>query len=243
MSKADRREILSRVAAGAITPEEAASQLDAINKDQEDTETGIRRVRVIKRLGSAEVIGDPNVRDAVAEGQHRARIEGDVMIIEGEVVNEPGTFITRSWLGFPEHSSGDRLVVRVNPALALDLQVQAGSLRVNGVEGPIHADVQAGSATIDGFRKPLDLTVQGGSIRANGRLDDGESRIGCDAGSVNLYLERGSSVRIKAQAHMGKIVLPGVAGAGGAQDVTVGGGAASLLIKTSMGSVRVTADE
>src|SRR5229473_1666364 len=194
MSKADRREILSRVAAGTISPEEAASQLDAVDKDQEDTEPGIRCVRVIKRLGSAEVIGDPNVRDAVAEGQHRARIEGDAMIIEGEVVNEPGTFITRSWLGFPEHSSGDRLVVRVNPALALDLQVQAGS------------------ATIDGFRKPLDLTVQGGSIRANGRLDDGESRIGCDAGSVTLYLERGSSVRIKAQAHMGKVVLPGVAG-------------------------------
>jgi len=243
MSKADRREILSRVAAGTISPEEAASQLDAVDKDQEDTEPGIRCVRVIKRLGSAEVIGDPNVRDAVAEGQHRARIEGDAMIIEGEVVNEPGTFITRSWLGFPEHSSGDRLVVRVNPALALDLQVQAGSLRVSGVEGPIRADVQAGSATIDGFRKPLDLTVQGGSIRANGRLDDGESRIGCDAGSVNLYLERGSSVRIKAQAHMGKVVLPGVAGADGAQDVSVGGGAASLLIKTSMGSVRVTADK
>jgi hypothetical protein len=243
MSKADRREILSRVAAGTISPEEAASQLDLVSKDQEDTEPGIRRVRVIKRLGSAEVTGDPNVRDAVAEGQHRARIEGDVMIIEGEVANEPGTFITRSWLGFPEHSSGDRLVVRVNPALALDLQVQAGSLRVNGVEGPIRADVQASSATIDGFRKPLDLTVQAGSVRATGRLDDGESRIACDAGSVNLYLERGSSVRIKAQAHLGKVVLPGVAGAGGAQNVSVGGGAASLLIKTNMGSVRVTADE
>lgn len=234
---------MSRVAAGTISPEEAASQLDAASKDQEDTEPSIRRVRVIKRLGAAEIIGDPNVRDAVAEGQHRARIDGDVMIIEGEVANEPGTFITRSWLGFPEHSSGDRLVVRVNPALALDLQVQAGSLRVNGVEGPIRADIQAGSATIDGFRKPLDLTVQGGSIRANGRLDDGESRIACDAGSVNLYLERGSSVRIKAQAHMGKVALPGVAGAGGAQDVTVGGGAASLLIKTSMGSVKVTVAE
>jgi hypothetical protein len=243
MSKANRREILSRVAAGTISPEEAASQLDAINKDQEDTEPAIRRVRVIKRLGAAEIVGDPNVHDAVAEGQHRVHIEGDVMIIEGEVAHEPGTFITRSWLGFSEHSSGDRLVVKVNPALALDLQVQAGSLRVNGVEGPIRADVQASSATIDGFRKPLDLTVQAGSIRANGRLDDGESRIACDAGSVTLYLERGSSVRIKAQAHIGKVVLPGVAGATGAQDVTVGGGAASLLIKTSMGSVKVTADE
>ena len=243
MSKTDRREILSRVAAGTISPEEAASRLDAIDQDPDETDTGIHRVRVIKRLGAAEVIGDPNVRDAVAEGQHRARIEGDVMIIEGENANEPGTFITRSWLGFPEHSSGDRLVVRVNPALALDLQVQAGSLRVNGVEGPIRADVQASSATIDGFSKPLDLTIQAGSMRATGRLDEGESRITCDAGSVNLYLERGSSVRIKAQAHLGKVVLPGVEGSSGAQDVTVGAGTASLLIKTNIGSVNVTADQ
>jgi hypothetical protein len=243
MSKTDRREILSRVAAGTISPEEAASRLDAIDQDPDETDTGIHRVRVIKRLGAAEVIGDPNVRDAVAEGQHRARIEGDVMIIEGEIANEPGTFITRSWLGFPEHSSGDRLVVRVNPALALDLQVQAGSLRVSGVEGPIRADVQASSATIDGFSKPLDLTIQAGSMRATGRLDEGESRITCDAGSLNLYLERGSSVRIKAQAHLGKVVLPGVEGSSGAQDVTVGAGTASLLIKTNIGSVNVTADQ
>jgi hypothetical protein len=243
MSKTDRREILSRVAAGTISPEEAASRLDAIDPDPDETDTGIHRVRVIKRLGAAEVIGDPNVRDAVAEGQHRARIEGDVMIIEGEIANEPGTFITRSWLGFPEHSSGDRLVVRVNPALALDLQVQAGSLRVSGVEGPIRADVQASSATIDGFSKPLDLTIQAGSMRATGRLDEGESRITCDAGSLNLYLERGSSVRIKAQAHLGKVVLPGVEGSSGAQDVTVGAGTASLLIKTNIGSVNVTADQ
>jgi hypothetical protein len=242
MSEPDRREILSRVAGGTISPEEAAAQLNAIDQSGEAAQA-IHGVRIVKRLGAAEVIGDPNVRDAVAEGQHRARIEGDVMIIEGEVANEPGTFITRSWLGFPEHTSGDRLVVRVNPALALDLHVQAGSLRVNGVEGPIRADVQASSATIDGFRKPLDLTVQAGSIRATGRLDDGESRIACDAGSVNLYLERGSSVRIKARAHLGKVVLPGAAGSRGAQDVTIGDGTGSLLIETNIGSVNVTADE
>ena len=191
---------------------------------------------------ATRIVAPQDVRDAVAEGQHRARIEGDVMIIEGEIANEPGTFITRSWLGFPEHSSGDRLVVRVNPALALDLQVQAGSLRVNGVEGPIRADVQASSATIDGFSKPLDLTIQAGSMRATGRLDEGESRITCDAGSLNLYLERGSSVRIRAEAHLGKVVLPGIEGSSGAQDVTVGTGTASLSIKTNIGSVNVTAD-
>ena len=242
MTKPDRREILSRVAAGTITPEEAAGQLDAINQGEGDQQT-IHRVRIVKRLGAAEIIGDPAVRDAVAEGRHRARIDDDQMIIEGETGDEPGSFITRTWFGFPEHMSGDRLVVRVNPSLAIDLHLQAGSGRIRGVEGPIRADIQAGSATIDGFRNPLNLTVQGGSIQATGRLADGESRIACDAGSVNLHLERGSSVRLNARAHMGKVSLPGEAGARGAQDVTIGDGTASLIIETNMGSVKVTADQ
>ena len=241
MGRPERREILSQVAAGTISPEEAAAQLDAINQ-REGEQHAIQRVRIVKRLGAAEIVGDPAVRDAVAEGRHRARIDGDLMIIEGETGDEPGSFITRTWLGFPEHMSGDRLVVKVNPSLAIELQVQAGSARVRGVDGAIRADVQAGSATIDGFRSPLNLTVQGGSIQATGRLDDGESRIACDAGSVNLHLERGSNVRMNARAHMGKVTLPGEAGARGAQDAIVGDGTASLVIETNMGSVKVTAD-
>lgn len=241
MSKTGRREILSRVAAGTISPEEAAVQLDAANHAEEEA-TDIRTVRVIKQLGPAEIIGDSSIRDAVAEGQHRARIDGDTMIIEGQTLHESGSFI----FGFPRHPGHDRLVVRVNPSLRLDLQLQAGNCRVSGMEGPIHADVQAGSATIEGFSKPLDLSVQAGSVRATGRLDEGDSRIACDAGSVNLHLERGSSVRVTARANLGKVSLPGgaeFAGARGTQDLTIGGGAASLKIDTNMGSVKLTADQ
>jgi len=242
MSKTDRREILSRVAAGTISPEEAASQLDAVTHDEKETEPAIRRVRVIKQLGPAEIIGDPSIREAVAEGQHRARIDGDTMIIEGQMVEDWGGFI----FGTPHSGGRDRLVVRVNPSLSLDLELQAGNCRVSGVDGPIRADVQAGSATIEGFSKTLDLSVQAGSVRATGRLDEGDSRIACDAGSVNLHLERGSSVRVTTRVNMGKVSLPvGVAFAGGrgAQDVTIGDGVASLTIDTNMGSVNLTADQ
>jgi hypothetical protein len=242
MSKTGRREILSRVAAGTISPEEAAAQLDAVNQDEEAATTTIRRVRVIKQLGPAEIIGDASIHDAVAEGQHRARIDGDTMIIEGQTLPESGSFI----FGFPHHAGPDRLVVRVNPSLSLDLQLQAGNCRVSGMQGPIRADVQAGSATIEGFSKPLDLSVQAGSVRATGRLDEGDSRIACDAGSVNLHLERGSSVRVTARANLGKVTLPGgaeLAGARGTQDVTIGDGVASLKIDTSLGSVKLTADQ
>lgn len=241
MSKPDRREILRRVAAGTISAGEAAAQLDAIAEPDDDP-IAVQRVRVIRQFGNAEVVGDATVRDAVADGAHQARIEGDVMIIDGAYTDEPGSFI----FGIPRHFAQNSLVVRMNPKLALDLRLQGGTIRVRGVDGPIQAEVQAGSATIDGFSKPINLSVQAGSVKAIGRLDEGQSRIACDAGSVTLHLEHGSQVRVKARAHMGKVSLPGPiedAGLRGAQEVTVGDGTASLVVETSMGSVRVTADQ
>jgi len=39
---------------------------------------------VVRALGSADIIGDPSVREAVAEGPHIARREGDTLVIEGD---------------------------------------------------------------------------------------------------------------------------------------------------------------
>lgn len=240
MDKVDRREILSRVAAGTISPEEAASQLDSINRAEEVAEPSIRKVRIIRRLGVLEVFGDPTVREAVAEGSHQARIDGDVMVFEGESTAErDGGF----FFGIGRNIANERLTVRVNPSLGLELQLQAGSCRIRGVEGPIRGEIQAGSATIDGFKSELNLSVQAGSLKASGCLDAGESRISCDAGSVNLNLEQGSSVQIKARATMGKVELPGNIGVGGTKGsntLTVGGGAGSLVIDANMGSVKVS---
>jgi hypothetical protein len=241
MSKADRREILSRVASGTLTPEEAAAQLDAIDVEPRQPESSIRKVRVARQLGSFEIVGDPSVRDAVAEGQHHARIDGDTMIFEGWGSGGPGRFM----FGFGRNLASDRLLVRMNPALALDVQVQAGDCRVRGVHGPIRAEVQAGSATIDGFASQVDFSVRAGELQATGRLDSGDSRIGCQAGSVTLRLERGSSVRIKARSSLGDIELPSgntPIGARGSDEVIVGGGAASLAIETTIGSVKVTSE-
>ena len=241
MSKADRREILSRVASGTLSPEEAATQLDAIDTEQRQPESSIRKVRIARQLGSFEIVGDPSVRDAVAEGQHHVRIDGDTMVFEGWGSGGPGGFV----FGFGRNLANDRLLVRMNPALALDVQVQAGDCSVRGVRGPIRAEVQAGSATIDGFASAVDFSVRAGDLRATGRLDGGDSRIACQAGSVTLHLERGSSVRIKARSSLGDIDLPGgrtQTDAKGTDEVVVGDGAASLAIRSTIGSVRVTTE-
>ena len=241
MSNVDRREILSRVAAGTISPEEAAAQLDSLNRSEAAAEPTVRTIRVARHLGSVDIVGDSSVREAVAEGPHRARIDGDTMVFEPDPTSDEGSFM----FGFGRNWATDKLLIRVNPSAALDLQIQAGNCRVRGVEGPIRADVQAGSASIDGFRSPLKLAVQAGSIRANGRLAEGESTISCDAGSVNLTLERGSSVRILTRASMGKVELlgeSGVYGSHSAHEATVGDGTGTLNVTTNMGSVRISAE-
>ena len=93
-----RREILNQVASGTITAEEGAARLEALESEAAATEaipaqppapsTGIRQVTVNSRFGNTEIVGDPTVATAVAEGPHRARQDGDAMVIDQN--NNPG---------------------------------------------------------------------------------------------------------------------------------------------------------
>jgi hypothetical protein len=144
---------------------------------------------------------------------------------------------------------GEELTVRMRPDLALDASVTAGSLKIAGVTGPLRVAVAGGSAKLDRFAGPLDLSVEAGSVKGSGLLAAGSSRIRCQAGSVRIHLERGSSVKVRARAELGNVVLPGdpegerwLAGGGSAQEVTVGDGAALLEVEANMGNVVVSAD-
>src|SRR5579859_8057637 len=212
-----KREILQKVAAGAISAEEAAAELQAL-EDGPGTAipTGpppaaagaVTRLRVEAGMGTVTVLGDESVLEAVAEGPHRARREGGTLLIQNSDEQFLNTFVFgggRFGFGGKEH----RLTVRVNPRLPLEADLQAGSLRIRGVRAPINAVVQAGVARIEGFTEPLDLDIQAGSVRASGRLTGGHSKIRCQAGKVDIELESGSSVRVSARTSLGRISLPG----------------------------------
>ncbi|MEY2568278.1 MAG: hypothetical protein QOE35_2807 [Actinomycetota bacterium] len=261
-----RRAILSAVADGTLSPQEAAERLHALAHPHGAPEADAKasapsspdregpvRVRVQASARKVEVIGDPTVREAVAEGPHEAWRDGDTLVIEGEF--DPDRHfrehIGASGFSFSRSRSAVMigkqlaLVVRMNPDLALEARVEAGSLTTTGVHGPIRAHVAAGSARFDGFEGPLDVDVAAGGIKGRGRLDHGESRIRCDAGSVKLQLQRGSSVRITGEAHLGKVDLLGHQSSGVLNDstsVTVGDGAATLDIECNLGSVKVSSD-
>jgi hypothetical protein len=243
-----RREILRRVAAGEVTPDEAAAMLDEAEGRGTTvmTTTNIpgeraARLRVVRTAGWTEIVGDPGVQEAVADGPHVARRDGDTLIIEGEedTADLPG--FRFSWRRGYHLTFGDvkPLRIRVNPELPLEVEAQAGSLRVRDVKAPIRADVQAGQTRIEGFVAPLQLTARAGSVRASGRLDQGASRITCEAGSVRLYLDPASSVRVTARTTLGSITVAGRQEQGA---WVIGSGQATLDVEAKMGSVRVLTD-
>jgi hypothetical protein len=275
-----RHEILTDVAEGRLSPEEAADLLDQPAGEQPggeqpggDRRTGgedapaLRRVRVVGTFRLARIIGDPAVREAVVEGPHAARRDGDTLVIESELEDDElpwfafthSSFRWRGWsrddeaalpFGGRPWNLGRRpapLTVRLHPDLALDVELTAGSLQVERVAGPLRVDVSAGSARIEVQGGPLEVSVAAGSVRVAGVLDRGASRIRCEAGSVRVDLAPESSVRVRARAELGRILLPEQAGApawvagGGAREATVGAGAATLDVEATMGSVEVSA--
>src|SRR5712692_1222389 len=261
-----RREILSQVAAGTITAQEGAARLDALEAElagAADNQAAppaaapsaptsvIRRIKVVSQIGSAEVIGDPSVAFVVADGPHRARQDGDMMIIEHAPFDESDHFTFRGGGRRVIINGADvqrrKVTVRMNPNLALIASVQAGSVRIDGVHGPIEGEVQAGNCKISDFRSPLNLVIQAGNLTASGLLAGGASKIRCEMGSVKIDLQKGSSVRAPARATLGKVSIEGEGsefvnlGQSG-KDVTIGSGAGTLDIECTMGNVRVSAN-
>src|SRR3984893_17712786 len=196
------------------------------------------RIRVVRTAGWTEIVGDPGVQEAVAEGPHVARRDGDTLIIEGEEDTAELPGFRFSWRrGYHLHFGDVRpLRIRVNPNLPLEVEAQAGSLRIRDVKGPIRADVQAGQTRIEGFAAPLQLNARAGSVRAIGHLDQGASRVSCEAGSVKLILDPSSSVRVTARTTLGSINVAGRQEQGA---WVIGDGQATLDVETTMGSVRV----
>jgi DUF4097 and DUF4098 domain-containing protein YvlB len=260
-----RREILTQVAAGTLSAEEGAARLDSLEPEAPSSErsrapsspplppasaTG-RQVRVVSQFGSAEIVGDPSVAFATADGPHRARQDGDTMVIEHESFDDSESFSfgrgSRRIIVNGFDIQRRRLTVRMNPELALVANVQAGNLRIEGVHGPITSEVQAGNCKVADFRGTLNLVVQAGNVSASGRLDSGASKVRCEMGSVKINLEKGSSVRITARTTIGKVSIEDEAGqramvGPSGREVTIGSGAATLDVECTMGSVKVAAD-
>jgi hypothetical protein len=259
-----QREILNQVATGTISAHEGAARIEALEAGPVPAAEGRapvgtapsvpepREVRVLANIALAEIVGDPSVAFVTADGPHRARQEGDTIVIDHHPLGDDDNFsfggdtlrrIAHRAFDLPHRG----LTIRMNPDLALTVSTKAGDVRVDGVHGPITAEVQAGSCTISDFRSPLNLVVQAGSLSATGRLDGGASKVRCQMGEVTIRLEKGSSVRISAHSTMGDVAIEGAAMVGAVAGsvgrvARVGAGAGTLDVDCTMGDVKVVAD-
>jgi hypothetical protein len=215
------------------TPEpEPASHTDPHADPGADA--AITAIHIRSACRAVSVIGDADVRTAVAEGDHTARVEGGVMTIEAHLESTSGFSFIRAG-GFPGRQSRARirigdavrplnvrpLVVRMNPALRLQSHVDAGSVTVSGVHGPIAAHASAGAVRIDDFQSPITIKVAAGSATARGRITGGASRIECDAGKVSGHVT------------LGQLSAPD----------SIGDGAGTLDIVANLGAVDIAVDD
>lgn len=273
MATDEKRRILEMVASKEITPSEGVELLSALGADPKDelpatkvTEeaTGITSVKVSGTFKSLKVEADSSISGAVADGPHQARVVDGKLIIEDEPTegdDDPGfvLFGPSRWRGVRIDAKGGKrsykfdsgappLKIMMNPDLPLDLELTAGTARVSGITAPIEASLTAGTARFEGVRSPFKASVDAGSLHVEGKFDSGTSEIRCTAGKVDVNLDKSSSVKIDANATLGKITLPGVdphekvewAGIGGGhKEVVIGAGEGTLQVDATTGKISV----
>ncbi|MBK6872289.1 MAG: hypothetical protein IPG94_13195 [Kineosporiaceae bacterium] len=222
----------------------------------------VTAVRVNASYRPVDIVADPTVAQIAVTGQHTVRREGTTLVVEsmdspfhlGEA-GEPGTRGQASFtfadlprgLAWAKSWTEQRLVVRVNPELPVELDAAGASVKISGIEGGAKLRVIAAALKLERVRGPLDLDVLSSSVKGFA-APTGTSKIACESSSVKLLLGAGSDVRITARNRLGKVVLPTAVSKGGLVDpdvteAVIGAGRGTLTIDAVMSSVMLTRDD
>lgn len=207
---------------------------------------GVDKVIVRATGRRVRIIGDPKVATLSADGPHVLRRSGKVLEVTSDgdlgpsldgfsIVRPPKSLDDLRNVGL-----GKALTLRINPAIAVDAEVTAGSLKVQGVSVLGKIRVTAGSATLADVHEVSDALVQAGSASVSGPIQQGRSRVKVESGSLNVRLTEGANVTIKGDAHLGKVAWPVE---GQVDEYVVGNGAARLDIGVTMGHASIKVDD
>ncbi len=263
MNPDDLHDLLTRVADGSLDPADASRLLDPQRRGGADaaqtdptssrrSEPAVQGVTVTANGVRLAVVADPSVATAVAEGPHELWQDGDRLHLE-----LPGRAATdaarRRWqfgsvrIDWP-YGSGERVRLRVNPALELRLELTACDAKVRGTRGPLQVGCFSGSITVTDHDGPLSGTVTTGSARIEAVLRGAQDTFSCDMGSLQLTLLPGSDTRIVGYSDMGSVKISGTevttgpdarTGLGTASHAVVGAGTGHLMVGVRMGSAKV----
>lgn len=226
-------------------PDESAAGPEGSRRRPSGTR-GVDRISVRAVGRRVRIVGDASVATASAEGPHVLRRNGSVLEVssDGEFGPNLGDFsILRPPRSFDDIRAlglGKELVLRVNPAISLDIEVTAGHLTCSDVPYLGKVRVTAGGAEVTGFSEANDVLVQAGSASLKGTVTSGRSRLRVESGQLTIELADASNVTVRGEAQLGKISWSG-AHSGQADEVVLGNGSARMDVGVVMGWANVVA--
>jgi hypothetical protein len=221
MANIDMEDILRRVAAGELTPQEALPLLDAaggttaaeqsmpawgtppggapegVRSGEPEPPTGpVRLVRVNASYRPVQIVADPSVAEAFVSGEHTVRREGGTLIVEGTGLRLGG-----------DEEGGSRFSFSQLPktlAWARSLQSDHLVVRVNPVL-PLEVDVAGASVRISGGEAGAKMRLLASAVKVDtlrGPLD-----IDAVSSSVKGTLGPSGASRISAESSSLKVSL------------------------------------
>lgn len=195
-------------------------------REEAGKETGkdLRWVRAYLTAGEFNVEVDPSLGEPVMEGSGDMRRQGDDFVVNQQAKHPDGGL-----LGFIGNLKIGEVKLRLPEGYGVDLVSKAGNLNISGA-AYFKGRVLAGNVELRKVRG-IDLELRAGNLDAELYLSEGEHRVQVAMGNAELVLLRGSSVRVKTHAGMGRVDIRGPS--------TVGGGRANLDVAVKIGSLEV----
>lgn len=192
------------------------------------------------------LLGDHSVATVVVDGEHTTRRSGSTLELTAQADFAPGLDaaallragrrLDLKGLGLDALGVAPELVVRVNPAIRVELEATGCSVTSTNLAWFGRVRVTAGSASLTEVVELSDALVQAGQVSVEGRFDRGRSRVRVESGNLVVGLRADADVEVHASSQLGRISWPQgsrvdswTSGIGrGRLDVTVVVGAAAI---------------
>jgi hypothetical protein len=206
---------------------------------------GVERISVRAVGRRVRIIGETSVATLSADGPHVLRRNGSVLEVssDGEIGPSLDGFsilrgVPRSLEDIRALGLGKELLLRVNPAIAVDVEVTAGNLNTERVPRLGKIRVTAGGAKLLDVTEVNDVLVQAGSATIKGTITAGRHRVRAESGSLSITLGDDSNVTVKSEAQLGRVSWAG-GHSGAGDEVVMGNGNARLDVEVVMGHAQV----
>ncbi len=222
-------------------PPDAAPEITAT------TVNGVERISVRSIGRRVRIVGDPSVATVSVDGPHVLRRRGAVLEVSSDGELGPSIDGFQILRGAPRSLEdiraiglGKELLLRVNPAIGVDVEVTAGSLHTERVPRLGRVRVTAGGARLQDVTEIADALIQAGQATVSGTITRGRSRIRAESGTLNVQLGDDSDVTITSETQLGKVTWGG-RHSGAGDEVVMGDGRGRLIVEVLMAHASVKA--